>query len=217
MRKPGLAMLLALFATVTAYAAGPTDDELKAHIGNGAEIEARLDADLTGDGVPDTAFVGRADSRILMVLAGHRDGKRITYKAIGETGLPDGAQAPAVLSLRRNVLVVKDLTGGTTATATTYRYRYDANTRRMRLIGLDAERYSRTNAHAPLKISWNLLTGDHLVHYARPAKKGKADAAYDYDPPERTMRETEPVWMEETPNPDELIDAEVIPADEDRD
>lgn len=197
--------------------APPSDEELKIHIANGAEIEARLDVDLTGDGLPDTAFVGRADGRILMVLAGFREGEQGGYRAIGEAALPDDPLAPAVLSLRRNVLVVEDVTGGTTATAATYRYRYDAKAGQMRLIGLEAERYSRTGAHAPLKISWNLLTGEHLVHYARPAR-GRDGAAYAYDPPERTVRHTEgPVWMADTPDAQELVLAEEIPEDEDRD
>jgi hypothetical protein len=215
-KKPGLALWPALLTACAVYAAGPTDAELKTHIGNGAEIEARLDADLTGDGIPDTAFVGRADGRILVVLAGYREGARTGYRVIGETGLADDAQAPAVLSLRRDVLVVGDLTGGTTATATTYRYRYDPAAGKMRLIGLDAERYSRNGAHAPLKFSWNLLTGEHLVYYAQPAK-GRDGGAYRYAKPERTVRETDPVWMEDTPVPGELIDAEVVPEDEDRD
>ena len=39
---------------------------------------------------------------------------------------------PASLSVRKHVLLVEDLTGGTTATATTYRYRFDASVKRMR-------------------------------------------------------------------------------------
>lgn len=221
MNKSGLIVLSVLIASGPAHTspplAPPSDEELKVHLANGAEIEARLDADLTGDGLPDTAVVGRADGRILLVLAGFRESARTGYRVIGETGLPDGALAPAGLSLRRNVLVVKDATGSETVTKATYRYRFAPAEGRMRLIGLDAERYSRTGAHAPLKLSWNMLTGEHLVQYGRRARTG-GKAGYDYAPPDRTLRETDgAVWMENTPMPEELVQAEVIPEDEDRD
>lgn len=215
-RNKAVIILLALFAAIPCYAnLLPTNEVLKSYIGNGAEIEARLDADLTGNGVPDTAFIGRADGRILMVLAGVRDGARIHYQTFGETGLPDNALVPAKLSLQRHVLIIKDITGGDTATAATYRYRYDSTAKRLQLIGLDAERYSRTAAHEPLKLSWNLLTGEHLVYYAQPRKN---NAAYRYTAPDRTVRKTAgPVWIENTPPPAELVAAEIIPEGEDRD
>lgn len=219
MRGPLAAFLLCATCAAgqAASPARPPDEVLKAHIGNGAEIETRLDADLTGDGLPDTAYVGVGEGRILVVMAGVRGASGPGHRPIGETGLADGPLGPAQLSLRKGVLLVEDFTGGTTATVSTYRYRYDPKAGRMRLIGLDAERYSRTNAHPPLKISWNLLTGDHLTIRAREAPAGE-DAAFAYEAPERTRRATAgPVWMEDTPAADGLIDAEVIAADEDRD
>ena len=67
--------------------------------------------------------------------------------------------------------------------------------------------------------SWNLLTGTHEtvrgILNRRP--NGDDDAAYRYAKPDRTVRKSQPVYMEDTPNPDELIDAEVVPEGEDRD
>jgi len=218
--KRTTAFLLLAVAAGAASARGlqpPTDAMLVEHVANGGRIEARLDADLTGDGLVDTAYVGVGEGRILIVMAGYREGDATGHRPIGETGLADGPLGPATLSLRRGVLIVRDLAGGTTATEATYRYRYDPASGRMRLIGLDAERYSRTNAHPPLKISWNLLTGDYLTTYARPAAVGDG-AAFSFLAPERTRQETAgPVWMEDTPDPEGELDAAVIPADEDRD
>ena len=47
--------------------------------------------------------------------------------------------------------------------------------------------------------------------------KGDDDAAYRYTKPDRTVRKSQPVYMEDTPEPGALVDAEVVPAGEDRD
>jgi hypothetical protein len=202
---------------IQAQAAAPDEAALLGRLPPGSAIETRLDADIDGDGIADVAFVGgNDDARWLVVEIGRKDGG--SEAAAIHHGL-DHPLGPASLSLRKNVLLVEDLTGGTTATATTYRYRRDPATGRMRLIGLDAERYSRTFNHDSLKISWNLLTGDFEVIRSilnqRPA--GRDNAAYRYTNPQRTIRKPEPVYLEDTPNPDDLIDAEVPPVDEDRD
>ena len=86
-------------------------------------------------------------------------------------------------------------------------------------LGLDAERYSRTNAHDAFKLSWNLLTGAHetVRSVLDHAPKGDDDAAYFPQKPVRSLRKSNPVYMEDTPGPDDLIDAEAVPAGEDRD
>jgi hypothetical protein len=214
-RKVFLAAAMAV--AIQAQAAAPDEAALLGRLPPGSAIETRLDADIDGDGIADVAFVGgNDDARWLVVEIGRKDGG--SEAAAIHHGL-DHPLGPASLSLRKNVLLVEDLTGGTTATATTYRYRRDPATGRMRLIGLDAERYSRTFNHDSLKISWNLLTGDFEVIRSilnqRPA--GRDNAAYRYTNPQRTIRKPEPVYLEDTPNPDDLIDAEVPPVDEDRD
>jgi len=214
-RKVFLAAGLAAAALVANAQAAVPDAILLEDLPAGSGIETRLDADIDGDGIADVAFVGGVeDSRWLEVEIGRQNG---SFEAASIYRGLDHPLGPGSLSVKKNVLLVDDLTGGTTATATTYRYRWDPAAKRMRLIGLDAERYSRTNSHDSLKISWNLLTGAHEMVRGILNEDPKSDAAYNYTRPERTVRKSQPVYMEDTPNPDDLIDAEATPVDEDRD
>lgn len=216
-RNAFLAIALALAAPAQAQVAVPDEAALLEELPAGSSIEALLDTDIDGDGNIDVAFVGGVeDTRWLLVKMGRQGGG---FEPASINRNLDHPLGPASLSVRKHVLLVEDLTGGTTATATTYHYRFDPATRRMRLIGIDTERYSRTFSHDSLKISWNLLTGDfelvRSILNQRPA--GRDNAAYRYTKPERTMRKSNPVYMGDTPNPDDLIDAEAVPAGEDRD
>ena len=103
------------------------------------------------------------DLRYARVMLAYRSEVDFGHQPVGELELDASPLGPAALSIRNGVLVIEDLTGGTTATATTYRYRYDQPHHQMRLIGIDAERYSRTSSHDIIKVSWNLLNGDHVV------------------------------------------------------
>jgi hypothetical protein len=212
-----LAVALALAAPAQAQVAVPDDAVLLEELPAGSSIESLLDADIDGDGNIDVAFIGgNGDERWLVVKIAHPGGFEPASINKNLATYPLGL---ASLSVRKHVLLVEDLAGGATATATTYRYRFDPAAKRMRLIGLDAERYSRTFSHDSLKIGWNLLTGDfelvRSILNQRPA--GRDNAAYRYTNPERTIRKSNPVYMEDTPNPDDLIDAEAAPAGEDRD
>ena len=181
------------------------------------ELESRVDGDLNGDGELDTVFVARGEERrYARVMLAYRSEVDFGHEPVAELELDASPLGAAALSIRKGVLVIEDLTGGTTATATTYRYRYDRPQHRMRLIGIDAERYSRTNRHDIIKVSWNLLNGDHVVERGT-VHAGPGDEAYDYAQPDRTKQRSPPVYMEETPNPDALIDSHVIPEGEDRD
>ncbi|HJR72047.1 MAG TPA: hypothetical protein VJ806_00205 [Luteimonas sp.] len=197
-------------------------EEMQGLMPNGAKMETRVDGDFNGDGETDTAFVWRSEegvdeARGLMVGVAYRNEFDMGHDPAGELSLDPFPLGSASLSVRKSVLIVEDLTGGTTATQSTRRYRYDAKQRKMRLIGIDAERYSRTNSHGTTKISWNLLDGTHIVERGEPNTDPKSDAALVYAKPERTVRKSLPVWMEESPDPDELIDAEIVPEGEDRD
>ena len=131
------------------------------------EIETRFDGDLNGDGLADVVFVERSndDKRDLVALVGYRSETDIGFDKAGVMPLDAFPLGPASFSFRKGVLAVDDLTGGTTATSSTYRFRFDAAARRMRLIGVDAKLYSRTNNHGWSSISWNLLTGAMAVSY----------------------------------------------------
>lgn len=196
-------------------------EEMQDLMPNGAKMETRVDGDLNGDGETDTAFVWRSEEGIdeargLMVRVAYRGEFDLGHDPAGELSLDPFPQGSASLSIRKGVLIVEDLTGGTTATQSTRRYRYDAKQRKMRLIGIDAERYSRTNSHGTIKLSWNLLDGTHIVERGEP-NTGPGDDAIVYAKPERTVRKPLPVWMEGATDPDALIDSEVAPEGEDRD
>ena len=186
-----------------------TEGMLLNYLPDDSRVETRLDGDFNGDGLGDTAFFGgNDDKRVLGVMLGYKDEFDFGHSPAGEAELEIGPLGPASLVLKKGVLIVEDLTGGTTATATTYRYRYDAQTRRMRLIGLDAQRYSRTNSHDSLKFSWNLLNGARIVQRGYVNDSGKGDEAYRYGPERKLASKSSPVYMEETPRPDALLDAE---------
>jgi len=157
-------------------------DEMQGLMPNGAKMETRVDGDFNGDGETDTAFVWRSgegadEARGLMVGVAYRNEFDMGHDPAGELSLDPFPLGSASLSVRKGVLIVEDLTGGTTATQSTRRYRYDAKQRKMRLIGIDAERYSRTNSHGTVKISWNLLDGTHIVERGEPNNEPKSDAA----------------------------------------
>lgn len=188
---------------------------------DGAHLETRRNGDINGDGIPDVAFVGgNEDARWLVVKIGYKDELDWGFEPASiNKNLDPFPLGAASLSVKKDVLVVGDLTGGTTATMATYRYRWDPKLKRMRLIGLDATTYSRTNSHDMVETSWNLLTGAHEVvrGILNEHPKGDDDAAYRMTKPDRTLRKSKPVYMEDTPSPDDPVGAEAVPTGEDRD
>lgn len=176
-------------------------EEIANYIPDGARIETRLDADINGDGMPDTIFIGASDERrILKVMMASVDEFDTGYQPVGEAGMDVDPLGAASLSVKKGVLLVEDLTGGTTAIHSLYRYRFDAKARRMRLIGDDVTLYSRTNAHESTAISTNRLTG------ARTTKESKIEGdGYVDQPPKQGKVPTRPVYMEDAPLPAETL------------
>ena len=216
--------LIVLLLAMNAAARAAEHADIADYVIDGMEVQARIDVDLTGEGLRDVAFLaGGEEGRKLVVLARYRVDAAPGQKAydglepIDSLDLESTPLGPGTLSVKKGVLILEDMTGGTTATAATYRYRFDANEDRMRLIGLDAERYSRTNSHGTIKLSWNLLSGAHIVQEGQLDESGKDDGAYRFKPEQKTVHKSEPVYMSETPKPDDLLDAELTPVGEDRD
>ena len=75
----------------------------------------------------------------------------------------------------------------------------------MRLIGLDAERYSRTNSHDSLKISWNLLTGDATTRELK-LNTGGGDAAYNPGPRHSFKRRVRAQYLADSPDPEVVLE-----------
>lgn len=201
-----MTMIVILMAGA-AQAAPPrlTDKILNEGISLGEEITGRADGDLNGDGAADTAYgVAGEDARSVTVLATQPPGAKTPYKPIGVLKLEPYSLGPATLSVAKGVLKIEDFTGGTTAISAIYRYRFDAPSGRMRLIGLDATLYSRTYAHDGFEMSWNLLTGDIVTRDLKLNKRG-GDAAYDKAFERRFKRPSKPLYMETTPDPEEVM------------
>ena len=214
LRAAALALLVTAAPATAQRVPIASPAELQNAMAQDATVEVRVDGDLNGDGETDTAFVENGnDSRRLHVLLAYRTETDLGHDPAGSHDLDSSALGPAQLSVVKGVLVVKDLTGGTSAIEATYRYRWDAAAKKMRLIGLDASSYSRTFQHDTHEISWNLLTGDFVSRYMKLKPEGsKGDEAY-LDPVERKRkRPSRPLYLDSTPDPDALISGEKWPA-----
>lgn len=176
---------------------------IESFVGDGMEVETRFDGDLNGDGLADVVFVERSndDKRDLVALVGYRSETDFGFDKAGVMPLDAFPLGPASFSFKTGVLSVDDLTGGTTATSSTYRFRFDPAARRMRLIGLDAKLYSRTNNHGWSSVSWNLLTGA-MVHEQAALIEGKTHEENSYGPAKtrREVRKSRPLFMEDAPS-----------------
>ncbi len=187
------------------------DDAIKAYLDEGQEFESRTDGDINGDGQVDTILIGRSDEvrtlKALLLDKGEFDVDMTTAGTLKLEPFPLGGSA-SVSFAKGGVVKIEDLTGGTTAINAVYRYRLVPGAKsRMRLIGLDATLYSRTYAHDGFELSWNLLTGDLITRDMHLNRSGKGDAAYDKITEKRAKRPSKPLYMEDTPSPEELIEA----------
>lgn len=208
--------LLATLAVALACQAEPARRELPAKGRDAAAFlpkgwvqESAHDPDLDGDGKPDLVLVMAGpdnEARKLLAALSAPGG----YRNIGEASLPGYPLGPADVSFTaRKVLVVVDLTGGTTANQTTMRYRFEPSPGggAMRYIGLDISNYSRTNRHDATHLSYNWLTGARSRQVDRLTRRG------DYAPQKAKVSPGEPrcYFMEDTADPDDLLSAELNP------
>lgn len=183
-----------------------SNDEISATLGAGEEVENRVDGDLNGDGDIDTAWIVRGeDKRFLHVQFAARGEFDMYHEPAGSTELDPFPLGPAEMTIAKGVLVVKDLTGGTTAVSATYRFRGEKAKPKMRLIGLDATLYSRTYAHDGAEMSWNLLTGDVIATKMKLVGSGE-NANYDKSAVKRFKRPVKIAYMEDTPSAEETLD-----------
>jgi hypothetical protein len=194
-------MLAALPIAAPALAQQATP-EIKAQLAKGEEVESVTSGDLNGDGQNDVVLIGRGEETRTVKAMLRLGGKLVTIGTLKLDSYPLGA---ADVSIAKGVLKITDLVGGTTAVNTVYRYRLaPAPKPRMRLIGLDATLYSRTYAHDGYELSWNLLTGDQITRDMKLNKKG-GDAAYDPIIEKKGRKPSKPLFMEDTPDPNELL------------
>lgn len=205
MRPAALALALGLAAAPLAAQEGP-----QPALGEGEEIEAEVHADFNGDEIPDLAWVARRgdELRELRVVTSYRSEVEIGENMPQVLALDPYPLGNAALSVKESargtVLVFEDLTGGTTAVASTHRFRWDTKLEAMRLIGLDATLYSRTFAHNGLEASWNLVTGDLVTRTLR-LRESDGDQAYDAADEKRTKRPAVPTRLEDSPSGEDLV------------
>src|SRR5688572_6526614 len=198
------ASALVLAALPAAAKAAPTDIPSRADapprfLPEGWRLETQPQADFNKDGKADIAMNFRNDEeRYLLVAVGEGKGlRRIGLGALDPYPLGD-----ASLAAKKGVLVIEDLTGGTTAIASTYRYRYEAATGRMQLIGDDVELYSRTNRHGGSKISTNRLTG---VRLTQTSTMDEPDGERRFSKEKATKVPLTKLYLENAPTPEATL------------
>ncbi|MES2940049.1 MAG: hypothetical protein V4864_20390 [Pseudomonadota bacterium] len=192
----GLLLSFACAAQPAGTAASRKD--LAGLIPAGQKIVSRLDADVTGDNLPDAVVVTSSDSFEAFVWVFRRlDGTRL--QALDTLELDLTPNGPPTVSVKNGVLVVESMTGSASVrTLAFYRYRWDAQASRLRLIGLDAE---RTGSDIGLKLSWNVLTGKRLVRWGK-----KDPAVFVYGPETASSVPPAVLRMADTPKPEDLLD-----------
>ncbi len=192
--------LATLLVTTSAQAVAPVAG-LEKFLPIGADIEARVDADFTGDGLLDAAAIAvKDDERLLVVVAASPRG----MVKIGQTAMDPSPLGSAELKVARGVLIVDDLSGGTTALSSTYRWRYDPTVRKMRLIGDDVSLYSRTYAHDGRDVSTNRLTGVQISTFQKLKGRGE-NASYVPSKPVRKTVSRDPIYMGSAPTPERTM------------
>ncbi|MBO9697924.1 MAG: hypothetical protein J7499_17150 [Sphingopyxis sp.] len=183
-----------------------SDDAIAATLEAGQEVETRVDGDMNGDGDVDTAWIVRGnDKRFLHVQFAARGEFDLYHEPAGSAELDAFPLGPAEMAVSKGILIIKDLTGGTTAISATYRYRGERTKPRMTLIGLDATLYSRTYAHDGAEMSWNLLTGDVIATKLKLVGSGE-NANYDKSAVKRFKRPVKTCYLENTPDAEESLD-----------
>ena len=210
MRKLALAALLLASGPAQAMQrpAVPvmSNEEITSRLRDGREIETRVDGDLNGDGDIDTAYIVRGeDDRWLHVQFAVRGEFDLYHEPAGSVELDAYPLGPAEMVISKGVLIVKDLTGGTTAMSATYRFRGEKTKPKLRLIGLDATLYSRTWAHDGAEMSWNVLTGDVTATKMKLVGSDE-NASYDKSTVKRFKRPVKIYYAEDTPNAEETLD-----------
>jgi len=166
-------------------------------------VESR--SDLNGDRLTDLAYIARGeDKRELRVVISY-----VSETDFGETPaqihtLDPDLLGDASLVVKNSVLMLRDLTGGTTAVVSTHRFRWDAKLGAMRLIRLNATLYSRTYTHDGHEASWNLLTGT-LVNRTLRLNRGQGDADYAKVGEKRSKKPSKRLWLEDAPSGGNLL------------
>lgn len=185
-----------------------TDETLRLALPDGARIEARLDADLNGDGLTDVVVVARNDTdRVMKAFAAYTSETDNGFDPVGEMRMNYAPLAKTRLRLLHGVVIVIDIDAAATSIDATWRFRFERQPEavghgRMRLIGDDVRVHSRTGAHESTTVSTNRLTGERIVQIATPGPKGDVK-----QPPKTSKVSSKPLYMEDAPTPGQTLEA----------
>lgn len=196
-----------LFALALALAPPPAaaQEAPQPVLAEGERIEVETRADFNGDGMDDLAYVATLeDKRELRVMVSDTGQTAFGIRPVQTLTLDSYPLGDATLAFKAKVLLFQELSGGTTAVASTHRFRWDSKLGAMRLIGLDATFYSRTFAHDGKRASWNLLTGDLHTHTLR-LRNDDSNIAYDEIDKQRRKKRSKPLRLENAPSGDDLL------------
>lgn len=157
--------------------------------------------DWNGDGILDRAAIvpGGDDGLILQVETGGPDStvQRLVLQ-------DDGSLLYPGVLVEGDRLVLKQLTGGTTAVSSSHRFAWDDTLGAMRLIRLEATLYSRTFAHDGREATWDLLDGT-LTTQTMQLRQDNGDMAYDIIDQKVTARPSPPLRLADAPSGDDLL------------
>lgn len=148
-----------------------TAPALRDFVPQGWVVESQVSGDLNGDGVADIAAVlvegkSSADDRqrgliVLQAIAGKgysvlgSNGKMLQCQGCG--GVKDGVN----VNVKNGVLIVSQFSGSREYSVSTWRFRLDAASQRLQLIGLDEEEADGMVGKGST-VSTNLLTGQQI-------------------------------------------------------
>lgn len=185
------------------------DEDLRVYLG-AFQLEARLDADLTGDGLAELVYVAADSSeRVLGVIEGGGNPARLGASLLGEAGLAAAQTSSVSLDLDNRQLLVEQFAGEGRVSVSSYRYRYDASARQMQLVALSVEQYSDVAGQGTTRISWDLGSGEYVVVRSEPVTFDNGQEAYVYGPESRTFRPSAPISLSGTPDPLAMLQLEI--------
>lgn len=200
---------LSLPASAQQGVAGIDTVDLRAYLGT-LELEARLDADFTGDGQADVVYVAAdRNERVLGILDGAPGSARIGARELGEGRLTVSPRSSVSLRLENDQLVVDQVVDESGVTVINYRFRYDHAAREAHLTELTAEQYSADVTQGTTRLHWNLDTGEYTTMHGEAVTLDSGQDVYVYGPENRTARPSAPVSLGRMPDPLVLLDGEL--------
>lgn len=167
----------------------------------GTGPSASVAHDWNGDGIADrAAIISGADAGLILevITSGASAAKqRLVLDDDGSLMMPS-------VEVDGNALILRQLTGGTTAVSSTHRFVWNAALGAMRLTRLDATFYSRTYAHDGREATWDLIEGT-LATQSLTLRRDGGDRAYDITDQQVATKPSPPLRLEDAPAADSIL------------